>query len=177
MRFRIFAGILAILIASQLIGFVAYFQYSKQKIKKELKLALKEGVPADQLVDFQFTASEAKELNWIKSNEFKIGVNYYDVVWKKERNDSVFFSCVNDIQETKLFVQLTQYVNFNLSNESPHSPLKSIFTTLQQPSILPEKVELSFAFLPKKENQAIFLYLFTHSNSEVHPLENPPDFS
>jgi len=176
MRFRFFAGILTVLIASQLIGFVAYFQYSKQKIKKELKLALKEGVPVDQLVKFQFTVSEAKDLNWIKSNEFKIGVNYYDVVWKKERNDSVFFSCVNDIQETKLFVQLTQYVNFNLSNDTPHSPLKSIFTTLQQPSILPEKVELSFAFLPKKETKVIFWYHLTYSISDIYPFENPPDF-
>jgi hypothetical protein len=176
MRFRFFAGILAVLIASQLIGFVAYFQYSKQKIKKELKLALKEGVPMDQLVKFQFTASEAKELNWIKSNEFKMGDNYYDVVWKNERNDSVFFSCVNDIQETKLFVQLTQYVNFNLSNETPFSPLKSIFTTLQQPSILPEKVEFSLAFLPKEYTKAHFLYQFTCSVSDIYPLENPPDF-
>jgi hypothetical protein len=83
---------------------------------------------------------------------------------------------VNDIQETKLFVQLTQYVNFNLSNDTPHSPLKSIFTTLQQPSILPEKIELSFTVLPKEEDKAIFFYLFTHSNSNVQPLENPPDF-
>jgi hypothetical protein len=133
------------LILFQLLGFTVYFSFEKAKIQKQLKSYLKEGVPKDQLKHFVFSATELKALNWIKRNEFKIGENYYDVVWKKTDKNGLFnLECVDDKQETKLFKQLAHYVDFNLGNKQAGDPIKVWFSYLNQPLICNTSENISF---------------------------------
>ncbi len=92
-----------------------------------MKMALKNGVPEDQRIRFNFTQKEYKALIWIKSNEFVLKGNYFDVI-TTDFSDGLFtLDCISDQQETVLFKDLNKQVNKNLGdNDLPHNKIKKM---------------------------------------------------
>lgn len=85
------------------------FKYRQANIRKDIKHAIKTGVPDDQLVDFIFHTKEESWINldWTKpEKEFRFNNQMYDVVQKRENADTVFFRCIHDVKESGLFQQL-----------------------------------------------------------------------
>jgi hypothetical protein len=164
---------------TQVLGFTVYFNHEKNKIRKELKTIIKEGVPENQLIKFKFTPKQFSKLNFIKKKEFKIGENYYDIVFKSlDKKGNILLKCVNDKQETILFKNLTQNVNFNLGNEPNKSPLKIVFSIVEKPFLgntLIPKINLKPNYF--LENKSFFSYSFFAKNRAIHVDIPPPKHS
>ena len=131
------------LVVWQIIGFIAYFEFSHYQLKKEIKLVLKQGVPRNKLVIFEFDKNQLGELIWLKKNEFNYQGNLFDVVRSHVTTEGkTYMECISDTQETQLFKKLDQTVSINLGDERNPSPLSNWLKTLHFP--------LSFAFFEIK---------------------------
>lgn len=151
MKSQLHKAFFLLLILSNTFVFVGYFEYSQAKIKKQLKTHLKQGVNREALTDFEFSPSEIAALTWIKKKEFKIGSNYYDIVWKKTLpNGKILLSCINDTQETQLFKHLTEKIQFALSDFPQEHPLKVVFSVVQQ-KYLPAHFSSKMECFPEQE--------------------------
>jgi hypothetical protein len=164
---------------TQVLGFTIYFNHEKSKIRKELKTIIKEGVPENQLIKFKFTAKQYSKLNFTKKKEFKIGENYYDIVYSNtDKKGNILLKCVNDKQETILFKNLTQNVNFNLGNEPNKSPLKIVFSIVEKPYITNTfNTKINFKLKIYKEKKTKFSYSFFAKNRAIHVDIPPPKYS
>lgn len=167
---------LLILFIWQIVGFVGYFEISHYHLKKEIKLLLKQGVPEDQLVKFNFTQDQIAELVWLKKNEFDLNGNLFDVVRKYHRNDgTVYMECISDKKEKELFAHLGENISLNLGDEKHPTPVTSWMKILQFPAIPVSNNELNLDFqfleLGKRDQ---FYYLPMISEKSVFILSPPP---
>lgn len=175
MNKRIISSIFLLVFLSQVVGFTIFFNHEKSKIRKELKLLLKEGVPENQYINFMFSPKQYAKLKFIKKNEFKIRENYYDIVFSKmDKKGNILLKCVNDIQETNLFKNLTENINFNLGNESNKSPLKIVFSIVEKPFIsLNSTIEI-FKLCFSEDETKYFSYNFVLEESLISFVSPPP---
>lgn len=168
---------LLILLTFQIIGFVGYFELAHYKLKKEIKSQLKEGVPKDKLVIFDFNSNQLKQLVWLKKNEFDLNGNLYDVVRKSNSNGITHLECISDKQEKVLFAKLNQNVSSNLCDDNQHKPVSSLFKLLQTPSLLSNScVDLNFIIL-KENKTSTFNYLDYLSVKSIQIDSPPPQIS
>ena len=131
--------ILLFLFIWQIVGFVTYFEISHLKLKKEIKLLLKQGVPKDELVFFEFTDNEMNDLIWLKKNEFNLNGSLFDVVRKSRDKKRVnHLECISDKKETILFARLNQTISQNLGDERHPTPISNWMKLLKLPSHLPQ---------------------------------------
>ena len=165
---------LFLLIAWQIIGFVAYFEFTHYQLKKEIKLVLKQGVPKNKLVIFEFDTNQLEELIWLKKNEFNFQGNLFDVVRSHETAEGkTYMECISDTQETQLFKKLSQTVSINLGDDQNPTPLSNWLKTLHFP--------LNLAFfeieIPNLYKTCLPRPNFHFEGSILHPIgeiESPP---
>lgn len=96
------------------------FRYKQSVIRSEIKRAIKEGVPEDELVDFRFHIKEEswKNLEWTKpEKEFRFNNQMYDVVETQKSNDTIYFKCIHDVKESGLFHQIDLLTNQRSSKD------------------------------------------------------------
>ena len=175
---KLIPTILLGIILFQIVGFTIYFNIEKAAIKKQLKTYIKEGVPKTQLKRFEFTPQEFSKLLFTKKKkEFKIKDSYFDIVYsKKLPNGNIFLECVDDKQETILFKNLAENVNYNLSDQKPNSPLKIVFSILQLPFIESQtSYEIEINFISDKQKD-FFYYLENKSLTKFQVQTPPPNF-
>lgn len=170
--------ILLFLFIWQIVGFVTYFEISHFKLKKEIKLLLKQGVPKDELVYFEFTDVEMNDLVWLKKNEFNLNGDLFDVVRRsKDKNGVNHLECISDKQETVLFARLNQTISQNLGNEKHSTPISNWMKLLKVPADLPQK-ELRIEFVDKQiESICLMPYLNNYSFESKRIPSPPPQFS
>jgi hypothetical protein len=109
---RFLAVISITLLLFNLFGYDTLFQLEKDHIQHTWKQKLKKGVPTDDLYHFQFSKEEWNNLKWTKPNkEFKIGEQFYDVVYRVIQDGNYLIQAVSDDQETKLFQNLAEIVH------------------------------------------------------------------
>jgi len=83
------------------------FQFQKYTVRKEVKKQLVSKINKDNLVLIKLSKKEADEkLEWEHSREFEYLGTMYDVIDGETRNDSVFYWCWEDNEETKLNIKL-----------------------------------------------------------------------
>lgn len=132
------------------------FQYSvfklkQKKIRSDIKRAIKEGVPENELVDFRFHTKEESWINleWTKpEKEFRFNDQMYDVVETHKSNDTIYFKCIHDVKESGLFQQLDQ-----LTNQRSHKDKSLVVYWSQQVyspmnGIVQQKFPLEFIVKP-----------------------------
>jgi hypothetical protein len=160
---------------AQVVGFTIYFNHEKAKIRKEIKSLYKEGVTENQLIKFKFSPRKYAKLVFVKKNEFKLKNNYFDIIdLKIDLKGNYIVKCINDVQETILFKNLTQNVHFNLGNESNHSPLKIVFSVVEKPFINNSK-ELNFKlFSDCTKQNTNFCYIGLKSSKHINIFTPPP---
>lgn len=92
----------------------AYYFYMKlrqAKVRKEMKMMIKAGVPEEELTLIIHTETNAHEFSWVHSREFSYQGMMYDVVHEETNQPGVrLLHCVTDHQETALFVHLNRMV-------------------------------------------------------------------
>lgn len=91
---------------------------AQYKIRKEIKTLLKESVPENELCVITIPVKELKDIDWKRDGkEFKHNGTMYDIVRYKTEKDVIHYYCVNDQQETQLFVYLEETVNQQMNND------------------------------------------------------------
>ena len=76
------------------------------------------GIDSDELVLLKFTDEESQTLlHWEHSKEFEYKGEMYDVVESKTEEDTVYYWCWWDNEETELNKQLDDLVAFVLGND------------------------------------------------------------
>ncbi len=159
------------------IGFFAYFQIEKQSAQREFKRKLKLSVPKDELKDFIFSPKEARELVWHKAHEFEYQGGMFDIVYSDTlANGDLIFTCISDIQETKLFEKLGEYVASDL-NTNKHKPLKKLKLNLEQPSIYLDRNDYDLPnLMHSDEKTSLGIYLYSIKLGELTKDSPPPQF-
>lgn len=166
---------LLILFVWQIVGFVGYFEFSHYHLKKEIKTLLKQGVPKEELVIFEFTPEQMSELIWLKKNEFDLNGNLYDVVRKHTgRDGKIHMECISDKKEKVLFAHLGQNISMNMGDEKHPTPVSNWMKILQLPAlsvfqnaIEPVIISFEVTIIPQ------FFYLPMHSEKSVL-IDSPP---
>lgn len=86
-------------------------QYQKKLVKKEVKWKMIEGIDKEELVLLVFTEEQTQtQLRWEHSKEFEYDGFMYDIVEQSVKNDSIYYLCWLDHDETKLNKQLSGLV-------------------------------------------------------------------
>jgi hypothetical protein len=114
------AVISLLLIFSMIFAFTAYlgiFKWQQFKVRKEIKAAIKAGVPDSLKVQFYLDELEANptQITWIHSKEFRYKGEMYDIVSKQVLNGRVLLSCIHDVKESGLFAALDEMINFQMN--------------------------------------------------------------
>lgn len=128
---KIVSILLIFLIFFQLFGFFVVFKYLQWDIKKQIKTAIKKGVPENELVVFRFPNNKKLQrklgIRWIEGHEFKYNGNMYDVVKSVKKGNEVFYYCINDQQEKSLFANLKEQVDNAINNDTTKSKTLQLF--------------------------------------------------
>lgn len=116
-------------------GFVVFFEMEYLSVKKAVKRLMKNGVPIEERIQFQFSDEEIAKLTWIKPHEFKLNGRFYDVLERKKVNGKTVFHCIDDKKETQLFKNLSADTYYNLSHGNSDEPLQIWLDFLDDPRL------------------------------------------
>jgi hypothetical protein len=146
---KLLAIFLALLISFNLAGIFLVFKIQQSQIRHDIKMKLKQGVPDEELHKISFAFNALHLIDWVrKDKEFKYRNQMYDVVRKETDGKQVHFFCVNDTQETQLFVNLDAMVNSQTGEDSSH-PSSGVTKKILK--------LLSLVYLPETSNETRFI--------------------
>lgn len=152
------------------------FHIQRQRIRKEIKTRIKQGVPKGEMRVFSFSLSgdDLKNLQWHNDHEFRFEQRMYDVVHRSIQNDSIYFQCIDDNQETVLFAQLDELTRVK-QNTGPYRQQN----TQWQFALSLFYLNASGVFLPENYIDLKRLtspYIFPDSAGELETDTPPPRF-
>lgn len=91
------------------------FKIQRFAARKEVKTAIKLGVPVEKQIKFSFTYKQANQLKWTKpEKEFMFNNEMYDVIRYKAGSDSIHYVCIHDVKESNLFKNLSRLTDIFL---------------------------------------------------------------
>lgn len=157
-------------------GYFPIFKAAQYKIQKEIKTLLKKGVPENELNVIIVPVEKVNDLDWKREGkEFRHNGNMYDIVRHETKDGNIHYYCVNDTQETQLFVHLEELVNKQMNNDkSPAGKTaKSIAKMFGFFKYIPSD---NFVFIPDlDETVKDFNYSVLYSSVFLEILTPPPN--
>lgn len=97
---------------------MTWLHYQKVMVRKEVKWKMIEGLDREELALIKISKKQSGQLNWEHSKEFEYYGEMYDVVYKKETTDSLFYWCWWDHKETQLNRQLASITKDLLDSDT-----------------------------------------------------------
>ncbi len=168
-------SILFVLLVIQLIGFTAYFEVSHYLIRKEVKSIIKQGVPKNNRVVFIFTSTQMNSLQWVKKNEFRRGKRMFDVIKTRTlANGEIELQCISDLQEERLFENLSFSVGRNMGDDNQSTPYTTLFKIIQTPALLNEPSKIVEPIFVELNSRHFFTYSVPVSEEFRRSAEQPP---
>lgn len=163
-------------LAFVLMGSFIGLQLQRKAVRKSVKWKMLEGIPADQLVCLKFSKQNVGDLlKWKHSKEFSYKEEMYDIVYKKETADSVFYYCWWDHEETTLNKKLSALIyvalNQNTSGKSTNDKLQVLLQVLFFQTTHKHQFN-NWSQLNKIYFHSDFLSI---CNTEVSPPNPPPE--
>jgi hypothetical protein len=122
-----------LLLSLSLNGTAYYFLFKLQqdKIRKEIKMMIKAGVPDGELSIIRHTAENSEDFYWIHSREFRYRGVMYDVVRSEKAADgATLLHCVTDHQETLLFANLDRMTKSQAARHPAHTKAINFYSLL-----------------------------------------------
>lgn len=122
-----------------------YIQYQKKQVKRAIKKSIIAGLDKKDLVYFEFSFQEKQKLRFEHAKEFEYQGQMYDIVFEEVRNDTVYYWCWHDHQETELNQKLYQLLSLALEHSQDNDVFK-IFKKLfyTEPIVILASVEQEF---------------------------------
>lgn len=151
---------------------IVTYQYQKKKIKKQVKSSIIEGLPIQDLIAFEFTANQLKNLKWKHSKEFEYNGKMYDIVIKQEEENITKLWCWPDEEETQLNLALKNQVINLLAGQTQQSNQTQIFSNFIKSFFLNEfdfKVLPVFSWMNKPKSQYFFAIVSVFVFIEIPP--------
>ncbi|MFK8039395.1 MAG: hypothetical protein AB8B74_13965 [Crocinitomicaceae bacterium] len=153
----------------------ANYALKKSDIRNRVLKEIRSGIAPEQLVHFQFSSTEALQLNWKKSHEFELNGEMYDIVETKKVDGTVYYSCFHDTKESKLNRQLYKFLSQFISTDKDSNSEGQKTTSIQKvyfntyPSN--EMVSIILSFEPRLAP----LYLSIYDSQYVNISCPPPE--
>ncbi|RFC55650.1 hypothetical protein [Brumimicrobium aurantiacum] len=115
-------------------GIYIAFKIEQAHIRSAIKHEIKEGIPENELHEFNLTPTEYEQLDWIRPDiEFRKHKQMFDIVRRENKGDDIVLHCVNDKEETLLFANLEELIQNKMNKESktPKSPLNKMIKVIK----------------------------------------------
>jgi hypothetical protein len=174
---RIAALLLLGVMLHHIAGFYVIFQAMRYQVRKEIKRQIKQGIPPEALTVLGFSKKVKPEnFYWVESHEFRYKGSMYDVVKQAENQDSIFYYCINDVQEETLFAGLGQQVKKHLTTQTSAGQsgvFENILISYAQPFILSQF--LSIHFYQTVYTFQLLPYIISLLSSPIHQTDPPPE--
>jgi hypothetical protein len=163
-----------VFLTAPFLGTYIFLQYNRIEIRKEIAAKIYSGPDKKDLVLLKFTIEESEtKLNWKHAGEFEYRGQMYDIVEKRQKGDSIWYSCYNDIKETRLNNELARLVNRTLGHDpyqkSQTDKLTDFFKTLFQQDAFIWKPYASLY-----SNFNFLFFIFYYSSLSFSPPSPPP---
>ncbi len=153
-----------------------YLEYQKKMVRKSVKWKMIEGIDKDELVLLAFTPQQKEELlNWKHNREFEYAGEMYDIVEQFTRNDTHFYYCWWDKEETLLNRKLDRLLA-DMSGADPQKNKDNARWTLLFKSLYRPQSETSTQSVLTKKITHFFFYSFSVKTSLYPPSPPPPEF-
>jgi len=118
------------------------FRLKQAEIRKQIKMAIKAGVPDEELTVFRLTDSNAGDFEWIHSREFRFRGMMYDVVREEAGTDGErVLHCVTDVQETRLFCKLDEAARKAAGSHAAHTAASHMLMSLLHGMSIPGRLQ------------------------------------
>ncbi|KAF5075313.1 hypothetical protein DSECCO2_172600 [anaerobic digester metagenome] len=133
-----------LLLSLSLNGTAYYFLFrlQQERIRKEIKMMIKAGVPDGELSVIRHTAENSEDFHWIHSREFRYRGVMYDVVRSEKAADgATLLHCVTDHQETLLFANLDLMTKSQAARHPAHSKAIHFYSLLMGGLFTPPDAE------------------------------------
>lgn len=154
-----------------IVGAYTVFRILQSHARQEIKELIKQGISDNQLHKIVFLDNEKPD--WVeKGKEFRYRGQMYDIVKQKYAEGKVVYYCVNDKEETQLFVNLDELVKEQMENgNNPYGNatkllLKFLFQTYT--------AEKAYSFTELFFTSELFFHYFFTLTSVYPEAETPP---
>lgn len=149
-------------------------QYQKYIVKKEIKKQIINGIDINELTLLEFSKIESQQkLEWEHSREFEYNGKMYDIVESKVKDDSVYYWCWEDNEETELNIKLNTLaekdVGSNNTNNENLKRLSNFLFSLFYSNEDPFNTENN-----KKSSSLSAYYINNYLSLPTNPLTPPP---
>lgn len=93
-------------------GYFIAFKVLQFQIRKEIKSEIKQQLAASELTTIIINKAHPEQISWEeKGKEFYFAGGLYDIISSTETSDSIYYYCINDVQEELLFENLDEHIN------------------------------------------------------------------
>lgn len=110
-----------LLIVSHNVFQLFVFKIFQAKYRDEIIGIIDEGISEDELTLFTFSKDDLKngtaKIQWMEENEFRFNDEMYDVVAKEINDDSVYYYCIYDENESRLYTVFDEYFQKMLEDD------------------------------------------------------------
>lgn len=173
---RFIVTLLVSLLSLQSLGPYVLIQVQQQQLKRQMKRAIKAGVPEAELHRIAFAASrhlrDSERVQWMHEREFRLDGEMYDIVRSEQCGDSIIHHCIRDDEETALFARLDELVREE-SGSNPAERGKS--ASLQRLASLPYlPAEVGIAPTPLQRCGTLKPPASTTLHTDLPPATPPP---
>ncbi|MEI6312005.1 MAG: hypothetical protein WCP57_07090 [Bacteroidota bacterium] len=129
-------------------------------------------VQEKELTAIKISPKDLSLLHWNEEDEFEYQGKMYDLVYKKQSNDSsIIYYCIDDKKEETLIANLDELVENQMKNNHPtNQMLRKIFELL---SIIDFKTKEEKFIAYKPKNSFLSKQVFNY-NSPLIFVESPP---
>jgi len=135
LRIKIFSLAFLFLLVVPISTVFLVLKSQQKQVRREVKWKMIAGIDKSELEFLMFSKHDAENmLQWKHKREFQFQGEFYDVVEKETRGDSVVFWCWWDHEETKLNRKLDNLLASHFNHDPTHKnkkdSLQKLFKTL-----------------------------------------------
>ncbi|MBN1632616.1 MAG: hypothetical protein JW917_00450 [Ignavibacteria bacterium] len=136
---RIVSILLMLLLLYNAFGFLFPYFHLKKTFKKEAFERIDNFLSEEELIILGFSSEELKDkVYFVHSREFIYNNEMYDIFKTEERNDSIFFKCICDKNETFLEKSFSIYFSTESKPNAKHPYIFNILRNIILTGLLPD---------------------------------------
>jgi hypothetical protein len=163
---------LLVIFLTDIAGYYVVFSIHQIVIKQNIKNSIRQKLPDELLTLIISTPSNIKEIHWKEKGEFRYRRNMYDVVRKYVNSgDTIYYYCINDKAETKLFSNLDEFIEKFRESQKDDSILLQTYQAFHSVLFFGHYLQNIF---PSVSNELIFTYIGTGYTSNIPDISGPP---
>ncbi|GGH66080.1 hypothetical protein [Phaeocystidibacter marisrubri] len=172
-KLRITVGLLfTALLLWQAMGVFPTFEFTLNRVRREMKAAIKNGVPESEWVEFAIDSIQS-HITWTKpEKEFRYRDKMYDVLHYRGDSSEIVV-CIMDVKESGLFEHLEELVaQSGYGNDDHPGPIRQVIKAFSPVYILSEDMLIP----PALSWHVIHRSEYHLPGSAIHPreVEHPP---